>query len=150
MNRVNFFQNLFVILMGRRARFRWVPWRPVQEQTLIELLSGSHSIGQNLNYLEWCPKHICNMFLGKKNKKLNPDRWSPAIYRGKRSSSRWQKKNSLPSMPCIIESTVSKTTIKKHVCCHMIREFLITHMSKNGANTFQEKAQSRHRTIFSH
>ena len=39
----------------------------------MELVSGSHSIGQNLYHLEWCPKYRYNMFRGKKNKKLCED-----------------------------------------------------------------------------
>ena len=39
----------------------------------MELVSGSHSIGQNLYHLEWCPKYRYNMFRGKGNKKLCED-----------------------------------------------------------------------------
>ena len=39
----------------------------------MDLVSGSHSIGQNLYHLEWCPKYRYNMFRGKKNKKLCED-----------------------------------------------------------------------------
>jgi putative transposase len=36
----------------------------------MELVSGSHSIGQNLYHLEWCPKYRYNMFRREDNKKL--------------------------------------------------------------------------------
>ena len=36
----------------------------------MELVSGSHSIGQNLYHLEWCPKYRYNMFKHEENKKL--------------------------------------------------------------------------------
>ena len=36
----------------------------------MDLVSGSHSIGQNLYHLEWCPKYRYNMFRGEGNKKL--------------------------------------------------------------------------------
>lgn len=36
----------------------------------MELVSGSHSVVQNLYHLEWCPKYRYNMFRGKGNKKL--------------------------------------------------------------------------------
>ena len=36
----------------------------------MELVSGSHSIGQNLCHLEWCPKYRYNMFKQEENKKL--------------------------------------------------------------------------------
>jgi putative transposase len=39
----------------------------------MDLVSGSHGIGQNLYHLEWCPKYRYNMFRGKKNKKLCED-----------------------------------------------------------------------------
>jgi putative transposase len=39
----------------------------------MELVSGSHSKGQNLYHLEWCPKYRYNMFRGKGNKKLCED-----------------------------------------------------------------------------
>jgi hypothetical protein len=44
-------------------------------------------------------------------------------------------------------SAVRKTDIQKHCFVHMLRASLITHMSNNGANLFQIKAQSRHKTI---
>ena len=37
------------------------------------LVSGSHSKGQNLYHLEWCPEYRYNMFRGKGNKKLCED-----------------------------------------------------------------------------
>ena len=36
----------------------------------MDLISGSHSIGQNLYHLEWCPKYRYNMFMKEENKKL--------------------------------------------------------------------------------
>ena len=41
----------------------------------MELISGSHSVGQNMYHLEWCPKCRYNMFMFKQeeNKKLCED-----------------------------------------------------------------------------
>ena len=39
----------------------------------MKLISGSHSIGQNLYHLEWCPKCRYNMFRREENKKLCED-----------------------------------------------------------------------------
>ena len=39
----------------------------------MDLTSGSHSIGQNLYHLEWCPKYRYNMFRQEENKKLCED-----------------------------------------------------------------------------
>ena len=36
----------------------------------MNLVSGSHSVGQNLYHLEWCPKYRYNMFMKEENKKL--------------------------------------------------------------------------------
>ena len=36
----------------------------------MDLISGSHSIGQNLYHLEWCPKYRYNMFTHEENKNL--------------------------------------------------------------------------------
>ena len=36
----------------------------------MNLVSGSHSIGQNIYHLEWCPKYRYNMFKREENKKL--------------------------------------------------------------------------------
>ena len=36
----------------------------------MNLVSGSHSIGQNMYHLEWCPKYRYNMFKRESNKKL--------------------------------------------------------------------------------
>ena len=36
----------------------------------MNLVSGSHSIGQNMYHLEWCPKYRYNMFKREENKKL--------------------------------------------------------------------------------
>jgi putative transposase len=44
-----------------------------RSKQIMDLVSGSHSIGQNLYHLEWCPKYRYNMFRGKKNKKLCED-----------------------------------------------------------------------------
>jgi putative transposase len=44
-----------------------------RSKQIMELVSGSHSVGQNLYHLEWCPKYRYNMFRGKANKKLCED-----------------------------------------------------------------------------
>jgi hypothetical protein len=36
----------------------------------MNLVSGSHSSGQNLYYFEWYPKHRYNIFKHEENKKL--------------------------------------------------------------------------------
>jgi len=36
----------------------------------MNLIGGSHSIGQNLYNLEWCPKYRYKMFMKEENKKL--------------------------------------------------------------------------------
>ena len=36
----------------------------------MNLVSGSHSVGQNLYHLEWCPKYRYSMFRREENKKL--------------------------------------------------------------------------------
>jgi len=36
----------------------------------MNLVSGSHSVGQNLYHLEWCPKYRYKMFMKEENKKL--------------------------------------------------------------------------------
>ena len=36
----------------------------------MKFVSGSHSIGQNVYHLEWCPKYRYNMFRQEENKKL--------------------------------------------------------------------------------
>ena len=36
----------------------------------MDLISGSHSVGQNLYHLEWCPKYRYNMFKREENKNL--------------------------------------------------------------------------------
>ena len=36
----------------------------------MDLVSGSQSIGQNLNHLGWCPKYRYNMFKREENKNL--------------------------------------------------------------------------------
>jgi putative transposase len=41
-----------------------------RSKQIIDLVSGSYSIGQNLYHFEWCPKYRYNMFRGKGNKKL--------------------------------------------------------------------------------
>ena len=37
---------------------------------LLKLVSGSHSVGQNMYHLEWCPKYRYNMFKKLENKNL--------------------------------------------------------------------------------
>lgn len=45
--------------------------KPDQErEKVMNLVSGSHNIGQNLYHLEWCPKYRFNMFKQEENKKL--------------------------------------------------------------------------------
>ena len=39
----------------------------------MDLISGSHSVGQNLYHLEWCPKYRYKMFMKEENKKLCED-----------------------------------------------------------------------------
>ena len=39
-------------------------------KNFLNLVSGSHSVGQNLYHLEWCPKYRYNMFKREENKKL--------------------------------------------------------------------------------
>jgi putative transposase len=74
MNRVIFFQNLLVYSLGRRARLAAGAFENLsRSKQIMELVSVSHSIGQNLYHLEWCPKYRYNMFRGKKNKKLCED-----------------------------------------------------------------------------
>ena len=41
-----------------------------RSKEIMNLVSGSHSIGQNLYHLEWCPKYRYNMFKREENKKL--------------------------------------------------------------------------------
>ncbi len=36
----------------------------------MDLVSGSHSVGQNLYHLKWCPKYRYKMFMKEENKKL--------------------------------------------------------------------------------
>ena len=36
----------------------------------MKLISGSHSIGQNMYHLEWCPKYRYNMLRKQENKNL--------------------------------------------------------------------------------
>ena len=71
MNRVTFSSNNRFLLLSRRT-CRWqVPWRSAQErEKFLNLVSGSHSIGQNLYHLEWCPKYRYNMFKREENKNL--------------------------------------------------------------------------------
>ena len=40
---------------------------------ILNLISGSHSVGQNLYHLEWCPKYRYSMFMKEENKKLYED-----------------------------------------------------------------------------
>ena len=76
MNRTRFspdklfsYQSCYNSLAGALAKDECY-MRPVQEQTNMDLISGSHSIGQNLYHLEWCPKYRYNMFKQEENKKL--------------------------------------------------------------------------------
>jgi len=39
----------------------------------MDLISGSHSVDQNLYHLEWCPKYRYKMFMKEENKKLCED-----------------------------------------------------------------------------
>ena len=41
-----------------------------RRKSYMNLVSGSHSIGQNMYHLEWCPKYRYNMFKQESNKKL--------------------------------------------------------------------------------
>ena len=43
------------------------------EELLMELISGSYSIGRNMYHLEWCPNYRYNMFKRGSNKKLCED-----------------------------------------------------------------------------
>ena len=36
----------------------------------MQLISGSHSVGQNMYHLEWCPKYRYNMFRKQEHKNL--------------------------------------------------------------------------------
>ena len=36
----------------------------------MDVVSGSHSVGQNLYHLEWCPKYRYKMFMKEENKKF--------------------------------------------------------------------------------
>src|SRR5512136_1185976 len=70
MNRVIFFTILICFTLGK-AR----PPKAEAENTFpgayfMKLVSGSHSIGQNMYHLEWCPKYRYNMFKHESNKKL--------------------------------------------------------------------------------
>jgi putative transposase len=73
MNRVVFFSRLTGLLLDRRARLAAGAMKPCPGAKFMELVSGSHSVGQNLYHLEWCPKYRYNMFRGKGNKKLCED-----------------------------------------------------------------------------
>jgi hypothetical protein len=44
--------------------------KPAQERKIMDLISGSHSVGQNLYHLEWCPKYRYNMFRREDHKNL--------------------------------------------------------------------------------
>ena len=39
----------------------------------MNMVNGSHSIGQNLYHLEWCPKNRYKMYMKEENKKLCED-----------------------------------------------------------------------------
>ena len=49
----------------------------------MDLISGSHSVGQNLYHLEWCPKYRYKMFMKEENKKLCEDILKEVAYRYK-------------------------------------------------------------------
>jgi putative transposase len=44
--------------------------KPNQDVFSLKLISASHSIGQNVYHLEWCPKYRYNMFRGQEHKNL--------------------------------------------------------------------------------
>ena len=72
MNRVIFFPR-FRFTLGQARPPTADAMKPRPGINLMNLVSGSHSIGQNLYHLEWCPKYRYNMFRGKGNKKLCED-----------------------------------------------------------------------------
>jgi len=59
--------------MGRRTRFQRGPLETCLGRENIDLISSSHSVGQNLYHLEWCPKYRYKMFMKEENKKLCED-----------------------------------------------------------------------------
>jgi len=62
MNRVIFLQTIVIAYWAGAPAFSGCHRIPAQEQQIMDLVSGSHSIGQNLYHLEWCPKYRYNMF----------------------------------------------------------------------------------------
>ena len=65
------FKNIFTLGQARPPAAGAI--NPCPGAKIMDLVSGSHSVGQNLYHLEWCPKYRYNMFRGKKNKKLCED-----------------------------------------------------------------------------
>ena len=53
MNRVILFSKMY-LLLDRRARLPASAINPCPGAKKMDLVSGSHSIGQNLYHLEWC------------------------------------------------------------------------------------------------
>ena len=72
MNRVIFFSR-FGFTLGQACPPAADAMRTCPGAYIMELVSGSHSKGQNLYHLEWCPKYRYNMFRGEGNKKLYED-----------------------------------------------------------------------------
>ena len=72
MNRVIFFSRL-KFTSGQARPPTADATTPCPGARYMVLVSGSHSIGQNLYHFEWCPKYRCSMFRGKGNKKLCED-----------------------------------------------------------------------------
>jgi len=56
-------------LVGR-TRIRRVILSNRPGRILVQLISGSHSVGQNMYHLEWCPKFRYNMFRKQEHKNL--------------------------------------------------------------------------------
>ena len=48
-------------------------YKPHPGHDILNLISGSHSVGQNLYHLEWCPKYRYKVFMKEENKKLCED-----------------------------------------------------------------------------
>jgi site-specific recombinase XerD len=59
------------------------------------------------------------------------------------------KRLSVYGIQYVITKAMEKTEIPKHITAHCFRASLITHLSQNGANTFNIQAQSRHKTLVS-
>ena len=56
--------------MVGRTRTRRVTSKTRPGRILVNLISGSHSVGQNMYHLEWCPKYRYNMFKKQEHKNL--------------------------------------------------------------------------------